>query len=135
MYELGLNSLPPQEHERWRVTFALAASAGGIWAIVDPTEIYALAVFWRTKNPHVNLRREFPLPDPTGTFLYVGWCWTRGWFVKDFKKYLLANATGIDFVAWHDQRRKRKKKLRGTLFTAPMPENGVRLRDALDETR
>lgn len=132
LYEVGLRTLPAEEHDRWRTTFALAASTGGVWAVLDNQTIYALSVFWRTKNPHVNLRREFPVPDPDGTFLYVGWCWTQGWLVRDFKRYIVSGvASGIDYVAWHDQRAKLKRKARGRLFTWKMPEQPLGLKDVL----
>jgi hypothetical protein len=132
LYDVGIASLPPREHERWRVTFALAASTQGIWAVVDQAGVYALVAFWRTKNPNVNLAREFPRPDPTGRFAYIGWAWAQGRFVADLRKFLFAKyGKDTDYIAWHDQRLKRKKAQRGRLFTLEIPEQPLTLKDAL----
>lgn len=132
MYEVGLLNLPPKEHDRWRATFAGAASAKGVWAIVDPEQVHALAVFWRTKNPHVNLAREFPKPDPDGRFIYIGWAWADLRAIPDLKKYLFSKyGKDADYLAWHDQRAKRRKKLRGRLFTLAIPEQPIGLKDVL----
>jgi hypothetical protein len=130
LYEVGLRSLGSEDFERWRVTFAMAASAGGVWAVLGERDIHALAVFWRTKNPNVALTRDFPRPDPSGTFLYVGWCWAQDWLVREFKRFVVATQKEVSFVAWHDQRRKRKKR-RGRLYTWEMPEAPIGLMDVL----
>ena len=133
LYEVGLKNLHPQEHDRWRTTFALAASTGGVWSIVDYQQIYALSVFWRTKNPHVNLAREVPKPDPAGRFIYIGWCWSGTRMVPALKKHIFSKfGKDADFVAWHDQRGKRKKKDRGRLFTLKIPEAAIGLADILN---
>jgi hypothetical protein len=132
LYEVGLACLPPKEHARWRTTFALAASTQGIWAVADAERIHALVVFWRTKNPHVNLAREYPRPDPAGRFAYIGWAWAQGRFIPELRKYLFGKfGHDCDFIAWHDQRAKRKKGSRGRLFTLEIPEQPIGLRDVL----
>jgi len=132
LYDVGIACLPPREHERWRVTFALAASTRGIWAVVDPQKIHALVVFWRTKNPNVNLSREFPKPDPAGRFAYIGWAWAQGRFVADLRKFMFEKfGKDTDFIAWHDQRAKKKRAQRGKLYTLEIPEQPVGLKDVL----
>lgn len=131
LYDIGRGNIDKVDIERWRATFALAASTGGVWAAIAGSDMQALAVFWRTKNPHVDLKREVPRFDAAGNFVYVGWFWSLGDYANRVIDYVSKNVDGAEFVAWHDQRSKKKKDKRGQLYVLELPKPPVTLAKVL----
>lgn len=119
LYNFGFDRVPKHDQERWTQTFALAVSTGGLYAIRSGQRPLYIAVFWRTKNPHVSLAREYPRPDPTGNYCYLGWHWNEGKVpgaLRMLRNHMVEACPGIEFVAGHDNRIKLKKRRRGRLW-------------------
>lgn len=119
LYNFGFDRVGRLDRERWTQAFALAVSVGGVYAIRSGPTIDYLAIFWRTKNPHVNLAREAPRPDEAGTYGYLAWHWNEGkvpGVLRLLRDHMIATCPGIEFIAGHDNRQKVRKKRRGRLW-------------------
>ena len=127
LYDMGAKQIVAKDRERWRATFALAAGNMGVWAVRSGDSVQALAVFWRTKNPHVDIDKDVPRHDSEGNYAYVGWFWSLGDNAKSVIDYIAKNMPGTEFVAWHDSRLKRKKSERGKLYVLELPPPPVTL--------
>jgi hypothetical protein len=135
LFTFGLDRIKPADEERWRLAFSIAASTGGVFALRTGPKIEYLAVFWRTKNPHVNIAREIPKPDPGGNYAYIGWQWNESKIgVKALRKleaHIARVSVGVEFIAGHDNRARLKKARRGKLIVVKVPEGHGALAHAL----
>lgn len=122
MYKLVEGMYPKSEHERWMAVFSAGASTGGVWAVKVAGEFKALAVYWKTKNPHVNLEKEVPRPSSDGNHAYVAFMWSVGDYAKRVIRHIRATLPTVEFLSWHDQRKKRGKKRFGQLWVMELPE-------------
>ena len=133
LYDLGCARIHAADAERWRVVFALAGSTDGVWETRAAGKTTALAVFWRTKNPHVRLEREIPEPVLDGNYAYIGWVWNFGGppVYRRLAEHILRTRQGVEFIAGHDNRSRLKKRLRGRLWVYKVPEGRFALAKAL----
>ena len=125
LYDVGARQVVAKDRDRWRATFALAAGNCGVWALRSGDVVKALAVFWRTKNPHVDIERDVPKHDVEGNYVYVGWFWSTGDHARSVINYIVKNMPRTEFLAWHDNRLKRKKSKRGRLYVLELPSAPV----------
>lgn len=135
LYDFGLTHVSKMDRPRWRTCFSLAASTEGVWTILVGGRISYLGIFWRTKNPHVNLAREIPTPDTKGNYIYIGWQWNDGGppGLRPFMDHMTQSCDGAEFIAGHDNRLKLKKKRRGRLWVLKIPTGRFALAHALRE--
>lgn len=118
LYDIGAGLLPKREMDRWRTSFALAVSLGGLWSAQSDGQVEGFAAFWRTKKPYVNLGRELPQPDPEGNYAYICWMWRFGEFplARALQRHVQLVSEGAEFISWHDQRSKTKRRKRSKLW-------------------
>lgn len=132
LYEFGREQLTPRHFQRWKETFALGVSAGGIYSGEEDGVTKLLAVFWRTHNPVVDLSVNVPEPALDGNYVYVCWIWNDlgEEALYAFRDYLSRTQRGARFVAHHDQRQRVSGKARsgaekargnGNLIVHPLP--------------
>jgi len=133
LYDFGIARMRPMHHERWRTCFALAASTGGVWSASEDGRTTFLGIFWRTNNINVNLAREVPPPTMDGIYAYVGFQWNDGRdgsLTGRFKRHMIRSCEGAQFIAWHDNRAKLRKKSRGRPWVLKIqPEQAQALRE------
>lgn len=114
LYDAGKSFLPKRYHERWRDTFSIGVSCGGIYAAHLEGETAMLAVFWPTENPVVEPDRGVPVPNPDGLYAYVCWMWNAigpaG--VIALKSHIKKTLPEAKYIAHHDQRRRVKSGFR-----------------------
>lgn len=127
LYDVGGSLLPRSERLRWLDSFALAASTEGVWSAERGGNIAGLAAFWRTKNPHVNLRREIPEPDLEGNYVYVCWMWSfdEVALAEQLRAHIIRTIPEAEFIAWHDHRTSVKRKRRGRLWVLKVGDADV----------
>lgn len=117
LYDFGKERLPKHSLARWRDCLALAVQGHGVFVVRGADGgIATLGVFWRTKNPHVNLEIGVPRAHPNGNYVYIGWLWnTYGpEAVQALRDHIIRNVEGAEFICHHDQREKtRGRKPRG----------------------
>lgn len=118
LYDIGFVSVGNENAERWRQTFAIAVQTGGLLEVRRGKETLGFAVCWRTKNPHVSLKKEYPRPHENGNYAYVGWRWSKYGSLPwpKFREHLESTFEGIEFICWHDHRKKARKGRRGRLW-------------------
>jgi hypothetical protein len=119
LYNFGFDRVDRASRERWTAAFALAVNEGGVFAIRSGRKPLYLAIFWRTKNPHVNLDREMPRPDRDGNYAYLGWHWNVGGVprvLRQLREHIVNSCEGIEFICGHDNRPKVRKARRGRLW-------------------
>ena len=133
LYDLGCARIHAADAERWRIVFALAGSTDGVWETRAAGKTTALAVFWRTKNPHVRLEREIPEPVPEGNYAYIGWAWNFGSppMARSCMDHIMRRHPGVEFIACHDQRARWRKNRRGRLWVYKVPAGRFALANAL----
>ena len=123
LYDAGRRAVSKRDHLRWRATFALGASNNGILAAFQGGVATTLAVFWRTKNVHVDMRKEVPHLHPDGNYVYVAWFWNEtaddGSLV--LKQHIRRTVMDAEFIAWHDQRGRGAKR---RLFVLDLSTDG-----------
>lgn len=141
LYEVGRGFLTPKNHKRWRETFAIGVTAGGVFAGLTGDVVAMLAVFWRTDNPVVDPSIGIPLPKADGHYAYVCWMWNGlgSRAIRALRSHIVATLPGVRFIARHDQRAKVKtartklERTRGdgrvivTTVTRQLDETAVRI--------
>lgn len=127
LYDIGAALLPKRERARWCDSFALASSNRGTWTAERDGRTVGLAAFWRTKNPHVNLAREIPVPDPDGNYVYICWMWRFEDIplARLLQAHVQESVPEAEFIAWHDQRAKTKKRRRARLWVMSIGDANV----------
>lgn len=111
IYDTGRAFLQKRHHGRWKETFALGVSCGGVLTGEEGT-IGMLSVFWRTDNPVVDLRYKVPAPVADGEYAYVGWLWNAygKMGVLALRSHIASACPGAKYIAHHDHRSKASQK-------------------------
>ncbi len=141
LYEIGRDLLLKKHHERWRDTFVLGISTGGVLAAEGADgQIGLISVFWRTDNANVDVAHRLPEPVENGNFVYVCWLWSElgAAGVLGVVRHIEQTFPDARFLAHHDsrskskQRRSERERQRGRqqLITVPLraakePRNGT----------
>jgi len=113
LYDAGRSFLRKRDHERWRDTFALGVSVGGLFTGMNQDGDYGLlAVFWRTDNPVVDLRVKVPTPSDSGAYAYVCWLWNAFGMhgLVALKAHLARTLPEVRYIAHHDERKKSDQR-------------------------
>jgi len=115
LYDVGREFLSKKRDLGWwRETFAFGVSRGGVFAVTIDEVLATLAIFWRTANPVVDIKKRSPLYDPTGRFVYIAQIWNQGGVrpVAALRSHLRRVCPGAREIALHDQRPRKKGKLK-----------------------
>lgn len=120
IYDSGRRLLTAKNHERWRDTFAIGLSTGGLFYGSDELNNGLISIFWRTDSPNVNVRLRVPEYNPDGSYVYVCWLWNQLGLagMRALRNHIRKTQVGARRLAHHDQRKDSKR--RGELIDVPL---------------